>query len=587
MIDLTSITIKNFLSIGNVTQGISFSNQQLVLVLGDNLDLGGNDSRNGAGKSAIVNAIFYAFFGDPLTKIKKDNLINKINGKQMLVTVEFQKGQSIYRIERGRKPNICKLFANGDMMSGDDENESQGESRLTQTKINELLGMSKEMMRQILLLNTHNDSFLELNTAGQTAVIEQLFGITKLSEKAEILRIDVRNTKDQIKEEEFRIKATIAANTRIEQNIKSTEMKSSGWESTRKATISVYRRDLETLRQVNIDKELEAHGWNTDRAAFVNAQTVLVDEATRLMKTLTPLEAKEKRLEKKIENAQEIGICPMCEQPMDGHTHDKVIQGLETDLLEITAEISDKKNSLVGVETGLTDLTVPLKRKTFYKHLQLVYEHKGKIEILESKLLAEEESENPYIEQVETLREHGLQTIDRTELEELISQRDHQEFLYKLLSSRDSFIRKRIIEQNIAMLNARLLHYIGEMGLQHGVKFLSDLNIEITLLGNTYDFDNLSRGEKTRLVLCLSFAFRDVWEAQNGRISLLWIDELLDAGLDASGVDGAMVVLKKMARDGKRNIFLISHREELIGRVNTILTVTKENGFSTFSETTN
>ena len=90
MIRIKSLTVKNFMSVGNVTQSISFEDKSLVLVLGENLDQGGLDARNGVGKSTIVNALSYAFFGSALTNIRKDNLVNKTNGKQMVVTLLFE-----------------------------------------------------------------------------------------------------------------------------------------------------------------------------------------------------------------------------------------------------------------------------------------------------------------------------------------------------------------------------------------------------------------------------------------------------------------------------------------------------------------
>ena len=165
----------------------------------------------------------------------------------------------------------------------------------------------------------------------------------------------------------------------------------------------------------------------------------------------------------------------------------------------------------------------------------------------------------------------------------LSSLKDHQEFLLKLLTSKDSFIRKKIIDQNLAYLNNRLTYYLDKMGLPHTVLFQNDLSVLITQLGQDLDFDNLSRGERNRLILGLSWAFRDVWESLYQQINLLFVDELIDNGLDASGVEGALAVLKKMARERKKNIFLISHKDELIGRVNNVLKVVKENGFTSYA----
>jgi ABC-type multidrug transport system ATPase subunit len=121
------------------------------------------------------------------------------------------------------------------------------------------------------------------------------------------------------------------------------------------------------------------------------------------------------------------------------------------------------------------------------------------------------------------------------------------------------------------------------LGLPHQVQFQNDLSVEITQLGQDLDFDNLSRGERNRLILGLSFAFRDVWESLYQSINLLFIDELIDSGMDSAGVENSISVLKKMTRERKKNIFLISHKDELVGRVNNVLKVVKENGFTSYA----
>ena len=190
---------------------------------------------------------------------------------------------------------------------------------------------------------------------------------------------------------------------------------------------------------------------------------------------------------------------------------------------------------------------------------------------------------DPYEAQITDLSESALQTIDWSVVNELTSYKEHQEFLLKLLTNKDSFIRKKIIDQNLAYLNNRLTYYLDKLGLPHQVLFQNDLNVEITQLGQDLDFDNLSRGERNRLILGLSFAFRDVWESLYQNINLLFIDELIDSGMDTAGVENSLSVLKKMARERSKNIYLISHKDELIGRVNHVLRVVKENGFTSYA----
>jgi DNA repair exonuclease SbcCD ATPase subunit len=168
-------------------------------------------------------------------------------------------------------------------------------------------------------------------------------------------------------------------------------------------------------------------------------------------------------------------------------------------------------------------------------------------------------------------------------MNELVRVKEHQEFLYKLLTNKDSYIRKRIIDQNLSYLNARLSQYLDRIGLPHTVVFMNDLSVNITELGRELDFDNLSRGERNRLILSMSWAFRDVWESLYSPINLLFIDELIDNGLDTQGVENALALLKKMSRERHKSIWLVSHRDELAGRVENILKVVKENGFTSYN----
>jgi DNA repair exonuclease SbcCD ATPase subunit len=150
------------------------------------------------------------------------------------------------------------------------------------------------------------------------------------------------------------------------------------------------------------------------------------------------------------------------------------------------------------------------------------------------------------------------------------------------LSSKDSFVRKKIIDQNLSYLNSRLTHYLDKIGLPHQVVFQNDLQVEITELGREMDFYNLSRGEMNRVILALSWAFRDVWESLYSPINVLFIDELLDNGTDSIGVENSLSILKEMSRRRQKSIWLVSHKEELINRVPNVLKVVKESGFTTY-----
>jgi DNA repair exonuclease SbcCD ATPase subunit len=159
MIKIKNLTIKNFLSVGNVTQGLRFDQHGLTLVLGNNLDLGGDGSRNGTGKTTIVNALSYVLYGNALTNIRKDNLINKTNSKNMMVTCEFDCNGVQYKIERGRKPNLLRFIVNDKVDNDVDNEEQQGENKETQEHTLNLFSALRPMTNVRLLNNclvSHN-----------------------------------------------------------------------------------------------------------------------------------------------------------------------------------------------------------------------------------------------------------------------------------------------------------------------------------------------------------------------------------------------------------------------------------------------
>ena len=200
------------------------------------------------------------------------------------------------------------------------------------------------------------------------------------------------------------------------------------------------------------------------------------------------------------------------------------------------------------------------------------------------KRLADKTAEtDPYDEQIADMQGQALQVVTYDTLNELTRLQEHQDFLLKLLTSKDSFIRKKIIEQNLSYLNARLTHYLDRIGLPHTVVFQNDLTVSIEELGRELDFDNLSRGERNRLILSMSWAFRDVFESLYQPINVLFIDEMIDSGLDTQGVENALALLKHMSRERHKSIWLVSHRDELSGRVENILKVVKEGGFTSYN----
>lgn len=584
MLKIKNVSAKNFMSIGAQTQAVNFDNCQLTLVLGHNLDMGGDGSRNGTGKTTIINALSYALYGEALTNIRRDNLINKTNGKGMIVTADFEIGTKQYRIERGRKPNVLRLLINGE--DAFDE-EQQGDSRETQKEIEKILGFPHEMFKQLIALNTYTEPFLSLKANDQRAMIEQLLGITELSSKAEVLKELLKDTKDSIKEEEIKITAINNSNERIGKNIAEIESRSKAWVKTHADKVNDIQTSIDTLKEIDIDVEIGRHKLNAEVSKQNDARKTLQNELDRVSTSLVRSDNKLGELRMHLADAR-AGVCPACGQ---GTAH---LDTHEEYTAELLVKITDEEKyhdelfaSSDELTKALTEFSIESEEEdTFYNDLESALEHKHNLDALETSLVEKISEQNPYVEQIESLRETGIQEIDFEVINDLTFLKEHQEFLYKLLTSKDSFIRKRIIDQNIAYLNHRLAHYLNKIGLPHDVKFNSDLTVEITEYGRDLDFDNLSRGERNRLILSLSWAFRDIYESLNQPMNLLCIDELIDSGMDTMGVENSLGILKKMHREQGKNIFLISHKEELVGRVNNVLTVVKEGGFTSYNTDT-
>jgi DNA repair exonuclease SbcCD ATPase subunit len=585
MFQIKSVTAKNFLSIGNQTQAVDFSKNQITLVLGSNIDLGGDDSgsRNGTGKTTILNALSYALFGQALTNIRKDNLINHVNNKNMLVTVEFEKSSVKYRIERGRKPNVLKLFVNDQELKSKDEDEAQGDSRETQKSIEQMLAMSHTMFKHLVALNTYTEPFLSMKAAEQREVIEQLLGITQLSEKAEALKLLIKETKDSITAAQFKIEGIKSANENVQKSINSLHLKSSAWESKKETEIESLGKAIVNLESVDIDAELLAHNalqqWteNNNKLRDLTRQRATLESAVgQAEKTLKKYTTELLSLDNK--------KCHACEQELHDHKHEEMTAIAEKHLEEAHEYFQRTSAQLKQIADEIIAIgEMPHRPNTYYDTEAEALGHKNNLASLERTLTQKIDEANPYEEQIEDLKNTAIQEINWDQVNALAKVRDHQEFLYKLLTNKDSFVRKKIIDQNLTYLNKRLTYYIDKLGLPHKVVFLNDLTIEITQLGQDLDFDNLSRGERNRLILSMSFAFRDVWEGLYQNINLLFVDELMDAGMDAAGVEAGLAVLKKMARERNKNIYLISHKDELVGRVNNVLRVIKENGFTSYS----
>jgi DNA repair exonuclease SbcCD ATPase subunit len=450
-----------------------------------------------------------------------------------------------------------------------------------------MLGMSHDMFKHIVALNTYTEPFLSLRANDQRVMIEQLLGITLLSEKADKLKELAKATKDAITQEEFRIKAVTDANRRIEEQIENLKRRQSMWLKKKEDDLDRLLNAYDELSHIDIETELVSHQQLNE----YNKKKAEIDKIKGYIAGCERDQIREDKILAKLNSEMEAlknHQCHACGQDLHDNSHEQMITDKQKQISEAALNALSTNTQYIENTDALALLgELGEKPQVYYTNEADAFEHRSSMGSILTQLTAKQGEQDPYTEQIAEMQTQGVEEINFDTMNELTSLKEHQDFLLKLLTNKDSFIRKRIIDQNLSYLNARLGQYLDRIGLPHTVKFNNDLTVSITELGRDLDFDNLSRGERNRLILSLSWAFRDVWESLYQPINLLFIDELIDSGMDSNGVENSLAILKKMSRDANKSIWLVSHKDELAGRVNNTLHVIKENGYTTYSTDVN
>lgn len=541
--------------------------------------------------TTIINALSYALYGKPITPSKQDHMVNNTNGKNMMVTLDFDVNGVSYRIERGRKPNKLRMLKLDDdgtesVLSDDNEKDrAHGENKETQVEIDNLIEISYLLFKYIIAMNTYSTHFMSAGASEQREVIEQILGIDTLSRKANVLADRIKQTKIDIDKETIRVETIQQSNDRVLRNIENLKNKKEQWDIHKDKTINELVETLTNLGDIDIDKEIENHKHNQELKETLGQIRVVEQELKHYRQNRDRLVTDLTRLNEQLESFQN-SICPTCKQEIvDEDEHNK-----HKDTL--TESITSKLNDVDVIEAKIKEYEETLSlievtedyRDTFYKTLEDAYNHKSTMESLLQRVDDKRVEENPYQKQIDDLEtgELGLQEIDYQALKDLERKMSHEKFLQKLLTNRDSFVRKRIIDYSLPFLNKVFQKYIDGLSLPHQVVFDPNLTFSITDKGREISFNNLSRGEQNRVTFALNLAFRDLYENLVRPVNCLFVDEILDFGMDTVGAKDGVEILKLQARDLNKAVYLVTHKEELMEHADKTILVKKENGFTTY-----
>lgn len=566
-----SISIRNMLSFGNVESVIDLDGQGTVEVTGMNLDKGGS---NGAGKTTIINALCYALYNKPFDNISLQRLINSTNAlknTQMEVRLIFEKDGIEYDIYRARGEEY-RIEVRRD---GEDITPGKGVYE-TDEMILEIIGISYDLFTKTIIFSGNSPPFLQLPIAAQRAQIEELFKITMLSDKAKLLKEKIKSTEADIKIAEAVVKQQEVALDLHKKHVREATERVGRWEDTRLQEIADINETLVKVAEVDFEGEQALHDEKSQlsqRGAYLAAKllparkdrSILTADVSRLMKE-----------QEHLEDAK----CPYCTQ---------AFADAPAKLIGIIAALEEKGSRLLEVEDVIAELETEEdarkdrlgKVNKLIKHTDLneLIDARTNLTVLRKKVEELTTASNPHTEAHEKLSAEGCDSVDTSKVDKLRRRLDHQQFLLKLLTDKNSFLRRRIINKSIPFLNERLNYYTNSLGLPHVVKFDADMSCAVAEFGRELDFGNLSAGEKKRVNTAMAMAFRDVLHHLHAKTNLLMIDEL-DGALDVQGIDSIIKILKEKSRAEDMSVFIISHHPSIQGRLDKDLRIVKENGFS-------
>jgi len=616
MIEFIEITLRNFLSFGNTTTAIDLTGEHITVIMGINHDTGGEDSRNGTGKSAIVDALSYVLYGKTLRDISNAKLVNKMarKGQGMLVTLDFKTKNGYYRIERGESPSKLKLFKkdlddDNDILSRDGRKfvyEITRNKNETTEEISELIGFDLTLFEFLIANTTESQAFMKLPEAKRRSIIEHLMGLNLLSERAAELKEDRKELKKKVVAEESSLQATQQANMRITRQVEELQRKAKAWETEHDRRIKQLKKDMDTYGNIDIEEQVEIlslikelkeeseQTYHEKRDVYMKLREAEVEYKS----IMGMIDMARNDLEKLLREKEKLdnGTCPTCGQNWTpDHDH---MKNVEDDIAENQA-IVESSDELIAESKGKLD-TLESKHESLDKDLrekknasmeaeQLLGPFKSMTDVTRAQTFLEEsakilkqteEEKNPFLDTIADLNTDAIKKIDRTTVDSIINDVLHYDYLIELLQSKDSFLRKSVINRWLPQLNIRINHYLDIMELPYTVRIEDDLSMEITSFGEDFSFGNLSKGQRQRVTIAVNFAFQDLFETTNHPINVLFVDELLDNGICQRGAAQAVKALQEITERKHKRVMLITHRQDISDQIDDMILVELKNRIS-------
>jgi len=583
MLQFYDLTIRNFLSYGNKDTTINLHRSGVVLIAG----------ANGVGKTTIVQALLYVLYDKTLSQCKMDELVNNVNKKHMMVSITFYKpNEGYYKVIRARKMvpggngNYVKIYFNKDELVFNDEHEcSLDGTSNTDKKIVNILNIPFEMFVRIVVISATSTSFLDLpvvhaTAPSQTSFIERLFNMTLLADKASILKDLIKSTESSIKVQLVQIQSIEREQLRLTEQIENAKQRSDAFGITNQSKIIELEAKLAKINNIDLDTERELY----DRSKQLSD---IIKKVKKQQLTLaTSLQKYEKQQADKEHEITHLSAntCPYC---LQAYTNNEKILECENHIADYVQNIAEILEFIDTISTQIDEYTIEYNNiieQITIQDLEELINIKNESQYTSQRLNELHIAPNVYYEQYTELQAICIDDPDYNETNRLKTLSEHQQFLLKLLTKKDSFIRKKLLTVNLQYLNARLQHYLVDLALPFTVEFTHLMTAEITHLGRLISSNNLSNGQRSRVNIAMTMAFRDVRQKLHIPVNVVLFDEALDVGLDGAGMTAAISMLKRKAREENTTLYIVTHREETMTLFDQVMDVSMVDGFSVINE---
>jgi len=554
------------LSTGNHPTTVRLDDAPTSLIIGS----------NGAGKSTILDALTFSLYGKSFRKINKGQLINTTNEKNCFVEIEFTVNNIDWKVERGIKPNIFKLYRDGEEMN-------QNASAIDQQKWLEqnVLKMNYKSFTQIVILGSSSFvPFMQLPCNSRREVVEDLLDIKIFSSMNEIVKQRIRLVKDEVRTLELKkesLKDKVDMQKNFIEQIENQSKEDISYKEHRIASLLTEENDY-MHRNVDINKEVVV--LQEKMNSLQGSQSKLVEFSNIKGR----LSGKINAIVKEHKFFSENRVCPTCEQDIEENfrlnrissSQDKASElqkGYQELLVAIKSE-EEREAQFKQISGDLTKLLNGITQNNSHingcqKQIKRIEQE---IQTITSQI-ADRNTEHEKLEQFRVSLQDTFESI--SDKKEKITYLD---FTYNLL--KDGGVKTQIIKKYLPVINQQANKYLQMMDFYINFKLDEEFTETIeSPIHEDFSYSSFSEGEKMRIDLALLFTWREIARMKNSvNTNLLIMDEVFDSSLDGFGTEEFLKIIRFVIKDA--NIFVISHKEGLEDKFDNVIKFEKQGNFS-------